>query len=139
MCINYAEHYKIEEEDNLPKELKSLNLVAMGRRIRSVRDARKLTREELAEKVDLSPQFIADVEYGNKGISITTLYQLAQVLNVKADYLLSGKIYDVETNEEAVKTCEEIDGILKTFDLETLRGFREISGLYVDTLNKLKD
>lgn len=122
----------------MSEELKTLDLVAMGRRIRSVRDARKLTREQLAEMIDLSPQFITDVEYGNKGISISTLYQLSQALNVKADYLLFGKTYDIDNNSDAMRTCEELQGILKSFDFQTLKGFREISRLYVDTMNSLK-
>ena len=122
----------------MSEELKTLDLVAMGRRIRSVRDARKLTREQLAEKIDLSPQFITDVEYGNKGISISTLYQLSQALNVKADYLLFGKTYDIDNNSDAMRTCEELQGILKSFDFKTLKGFKEISRLYVDTMNNLK-
>ena len=122
----------------MSEELKTLDLVAMGRRIRSVRDARKLTREQLAEMIDLSPQFITDVEYGNKGLSISTLYQLSQALNVKADYLLFGKTYDIDNNSDAMRTCEELQGILKSFDFQTLKGFREISRLYVDTMNSLK-
>lgn len=123
----------------MSKELHSLDLVAMGKRIRSTREARKLTREELAEKVELSPQFIADVEYGNKGVSISTLYQLAQVLNVSADYFLSGKVYDFDNNDTAAKTCEDINELLKSFDMDALEGFREISRIYVDTLNKIKE
>ena len=54
-------------------ELKELNQIAVGRRIRTMREARGMSREALAEIVDISPQFIADIEYGNKGMSIRTL------------------------------------------------------------------
>ena len=116
----------------MSKELKELNKVAIGRRIRTVREARNLTREQLAEKIDVSPQFIADVEYGNKGVSIRTLFQLSQVLKVSAEYLLSGQLYDVDENEAAMKTCEEIKDVLGTMDIDALKGFREISRVYVD-------
>ena len=116
----------------MSKELKELNKVVMGRRIRTVREARNLTREQLAEKIDVSPQFIADVEYGNKGVSIRTLFQLSQVLKVSAEYLLSGQLYDVDENEAAMKTCEEIKDTLSTMDIDALKGFREISRVYVD-------
>lgn len=116
----------------MSKELKELNKVAMGRRIRTVREARNLTREQLAEKIDVSPQFIADVEYGNKGVSIRTLFQLSQVLKVSAEYLLLGQLYDVDENEAAMKTCEEIKDTLSTMDIDALKGFREISRVYVD-------
>lgn len=38
----------------MEQELKKLDVKAMGRRLRVIREARKMTREALAEKVDLS-------------------------------------------------------------------------------------
>ena len=40
------------------KELKQLETKDMGMRLRKVREERKMTRETLAEKVDLSVNFI---------------------------------------------------------------------------------
>ena len=51
--------------------------------------------KKLAELLDVSPQFVADIEYGNKGISIKRFYLLSQVLDVTADYLLAGNIYSM--------------------------------------------
>ena len=123
----------------MPNELKQLDLKAMGRRIRSTRDARGLTREELAELLELSPQFIADVEYGNKGVSVRTLYQISQVLRISSEYLLSGVLYDIDKNEDAARFCNEIKETINAFDEEALKGFREISRIYADTLNKIKE
>ena len=66
-------------------ELKELNQIAVGRRIRTIREARGMSREALAEIVDISPQFIADIEYGNKGMSIRTLFFLKQDLGLTSD------------------------------------------------------
>lgn len=118
-------------------ELKPLNLTAMGRRIWGIREVRGYTREELAEILELSPQFIADVEYGNKGISVRTLYHLAQALNVSANYIISGCKYDIEQDENAKHICEDIKDVLETLDLDALRGFRNISRVYVDTVQEL--
>ena len=76
----------------MSEELKELSITAMGRRIRVIRERKEITREELAEKMDISPAFISDVEYGNKGMSIKNLYLLSQLLGVSAEYLLSGKL-----------------------------------------------
>lgn len=73
----------------MSEELKELSITAMGRRIRVIRERKEITREELAEKMDISPAFISDVEYGNKGMSIKNLYLLSQLLGVSAEYLLS--------------------------------------------------
>ena len=84
------------QEKSKTKELKQLNINAMGRRIRVIRERKDLSREELAEKIGITPAFISDVEYGNKGMSIKNLYLLSQLLDVSVDYLLSGTLYSMD-------------------------------------------
>lgn len=79
------------QEKSKTKELKQLNINAMGRRIRVIRERKDLSREELAEKIGITPAFISDVEYGNKGMSIKNLYLLSQLLDVSVDELLPVK------------------------------------------------
>ena len=68
--------------------LRELDIKEMGRRVRLRREFLGWSRDQLAEKIDVSGQFIADIEYGHKGMSVQTLYKLSQALNVSADYLL---------------------------------------------------
>ena len=93
-----------------------------------------MTREALAEKVDVSVNFISDIEYGNKSPSAKTLFLLVQALDVTADYVLSGNTYDIDTDEHAGEICSEIMGILTGCDSEQLKSFRDISIIYVDAL-----
>ena len=58
----------------MAEKLRPLDQTEMGKRVRSRREAVGLSRENLAERLDVSAQFIADIEYGNKGISIKKLY-----------------------------------------------------------------
>ncbi|MGN0162492.1 MAG: helix-turn-helix domain-containing protein [Candidatus Ornithomonoglobus sp.] len=67
----------------------------MGIRIKALRNEKRLTREQLAEKAEISTQFLADIESGNKGMSVATLYKLSKALCVSSDYLLFGN----ENNE----------------------------------------
>jgi transcriptional regulator with XRE-family HTH domain len=68
----------------------SMDLKAIGRRVRFQREQMHLTREELAEKLDVSAKFCADIEYGMKGMSISTLNNLSEILNLSTDYILKG-------------------------------------------------
>ena len=61
-----------------------------GSRILSARKARGLTREKLAEKADISVQFLADIEKGRKNMTVTTLRKLSAALMVSADYIING-------------------------------------------------
>ena len=67
-----------------------LDLKAIGIRIRTQRECLHLTREKMAEKLNVSSKFCADIEYGSKGMSIKTLLKLSQILNLSTDYILKG-------------------------------------------------
>lgn len=60
----------------------------LGARVKLRRKEKKLTREQLAEKIDVSVRFLADVESGAVGVSLATLKELCEALELSADYLL---------------------------------------------------
>lgn len=63
----------------------------MGIRIQELRKERNMTREELAEKAEISTKFLYEVEIGKKGISAETLLKIAVALSASCDYLLTGE------------------------------------------------
>lgn len=65
--------------------------IEIGERIKKKRKSLKMTREELAEIVDISPQFLANIECGKKGMSFTTLKNLCFALGTSCDYIILGK------------------------------------------------
>ncbi len=58
-------------------------LKLLGKNIKKYREARKYSQEFLAEKVDLSREYITRIENGQKFISLRKLFLLADVLAVK--------------------------------------------------------
>ena len=117
-------------------ELKELDRIAMGRRVRVMREARNLTREALAESLDISPQFVADIEYGSKGISIRTLFQLGQVLGVTSDYILGGRLFPADEDDEALKLSEDIMAMLRVCSASQLEDLRPICKIFIDRIDK---
>ena len=73
------------------KEKKPHN-IKIGQRIRSAREAKGWTREQLAEKIDLSVQFITDLELGNSGIRLDRFAILCQLLDADAHTILFGDV-----------------------------------------------
>lgn len=69
---------------------KSLN-IAIGNRIRISRENAGLTQEALAERLNLSTQFISTIERGVAGASLETVINLCDVLNVSSEWLLRGR------------------------------------------------
>lgn len=56
--------------------------VTIGQRIRSYRLQAGLTQEALAEKADVHPTYIGQVERGKKNQTLVTLEKILQTLNV---------------------------------------------------------
>lgn len=71
--------------------MKTVDYREMGLRIRTQRELLGYTREQLAEKLDVSTKFCADIELGIKGVSIQTLAKLSELLCLSTDYILFGE------------------------------------------------
>ena len=65
--------------------------VSLGQRIRKRRQILKITQQELAQAVGMTPQHISAIEQDKWSPSLVLLPKLAEVLGVSTDYLLSGK------------------------------------------------
>lgn len=64
--------------------------IQIGEQIRIARENAKFTQEKFAERIDVSPQYISDLERGVVGISIPTLKRACIALGVSSDQILFG-------------------------------------------------
>jgi len=64
--------------------------IQIGFRVKKARESAGLTQEQLAELVDVTPQYLSGVERGAVGLSIPVLLRLCSVLLVSSDYILVG-------------------------------------------------
>lgn len=72
----------------------------IGYRIREQRQRYNLTLEVLAEKVDLSPNYMGKIERGEKKFSFEAIVKISRSLNVTVDHLLYGSSEKNEGMEE---------------------------------------
>ena len=70
----------------------SLNNFALGKTIRHYRKKRGMSQSYLSEKIEKSPTYLSYVESGLRGISLETLIDLANALNVTTDALLKDSL-----------------------------------------------
>jgi len=63
----------------------------VGERIKELRKIRNMTREELAEKSEISSKFLYEIELGKKGLSADTLVKIAKTLSCSCDYIMTGE------------------------------------------------
>lgn len=71
------------------REKKEIN-VQIGERIKLARENAKLTQEQFAERIDVSPQYVSDLERGVVGASVSTLKRICVMLGISADQILFG-------------------------------------------------
>ena len=67
----------------------------LGIRIREIRKTRELSQEELAERADISTQYVSNIERGKENPTLDLLLRLAEALRVSL-----GQLCDFETVEQ---------------------------------------
>ena len=75
----------------MAKKARDGEAAAIGGRIRQVRQAKRLTLEQLAEAAETSVQFLSQVEKGEQSMTMVKFAHLATALGMSSDYLLYGR------------------------------------------------
>jgi len=82
--------------------------VSLGQRIRKRRQSLKVTQQELAQALGMTPQHISAIEQDKGAPSLALLPKLADELGVSTDYLLSGKEGIITDVIPAIKADKEL-------------------------------
>ena len=67
-----------------------VDYVEIGKRIRNARKNLKLTQEKLAEKIDVAPSYISEIERGTSICSLFVIVKIANILKLNLDNLICG-------------------------------------------------
>jgi len=82
--------------------------MSLGERTKQRRQALKITQQQLAQSVGMTPQHISAIEQGKWAPSLTLLPKLAGELGVTTDYLLCGKESLVTDTIPAIKADKRL-------------------------------
>ena len=82
--------------------------VSLGKRIKKRRQALKITQQELAQGLGITPQHISAIERDKWTPSITLLPKLAEELGVSVDHLVSGKESVITDTIPAIKADKSL-------------------------------
>jgi transcriptional regulator with XRE-family HTH domain len=74
---------------------------SIGLAARQARRARKLTQEDVADRVGVSTQFYGRIERGYALPSVTTLRRMLEVLDLRADALLGVSVSEAASDDDA--------------------------------------
>lgn len=118
-----------DEKKALKKEKRHALNQEIGKRIQKMRLKAEITQEQFAEMLDVSNQFISDLERGITGASLVTLVEISRILCVPTDYLLKGESPDnsshqIQIENQVLDLCEEEYEILLHSINTTLKALR---------------
>ncbi len=88
------------------REKKEIN-IQIGEQIKAAREKAKLTQEQFSEKIEVSPQYVSDLERGVVGVSISTLKRICLVLGISSDQILFADCPDNDIDALAEK-CKRL-------------------------------
>ena len=100
----------------------------IGNRLKKCRNVKKITQEQLAERIGLEPKSYSNIERGYRLFSVEILLKLMEVLEVSADYILTGRI-----NKETPVT-----GILNALDHEDAARLEMMIQLFYESVKSYK-
>ncbi len=75
---------------------------AFGRKIKTAREKMGLTQFQLSEKIDVSPNFLGDIERGIKLPSLNKLILLSNTLKLSLDSMFSESLDNILYEPESV-------------------------------------
>ena len=93
-----------------------------SKRLKHIREEKKLSQAELAQKAELQTAAVSHFETGQRKPSFDNLKRLADALNVSVDYLLGREIKD--SGDIAEKLFRDFEK-LSTNDQQKIKEFAE--------------
>lgn len=88
----------------------------LGARIKELRKARRLSQDQLSEKINIDPKHLSRIEVGKSYPSLDTLEKIAKALNVEIKDL-----FEFMHHTGSKELSENISRLLKESDEEKLR------------------
>lgn len=110
-----------------------LDYKAIGKRIKIARIKADMTQEMLAEKIELSPTHLSNIETGTTRVSLTTIVSIANGLGITVDDILCDNVIKARVQIE-----NDIAEILDDCDEYEIRMIKDMVVALKETLRKDK-
>ena len=107
-----------------------MDFYLLGQRIRHERLKQQYTQASIAEKLDISTNYMGQIERGDRKPSLETLVDICNVLGTNLDYLLIGNI-QVEEDQIIKDTVSKMNRLDKKGKLF----ISNVLSAYIDTLS----
>lgn len=105
-----------------------MNLQNLGNKIRTERQMRGITQEQLAERADISTNFMSLIENG-RNMSVETLVKISEILGVSVDYLLTDTIelYSDKIIAQIAQSLANLNDDEKLYFLNMIKQYKSLN------------
>ena len=104
------------------------NIIESGLRIKALRLARNITRQQLADEIGISLDAMRKIETGTNGARIDTLVSIADLFCVSLDFLVCGCEKKVEIDSLLAGLNDREVQFIRNIVLNTIENMPLISG-----------
>jgi transcriptional regulator with XRE-family HTH domain len=109
-CKIYIRFYKKQGGELMSEVTETFDFMPIGQAIKKAREQSGLTREQLAEKLDITPRHLQSIENEGQHPSFQLFVQLITMFNISADqYIFSDK----QTDKTSLR--RQVDALLDAF------------------------
>lgn len=111
-----------------------MDFYLLGQKIRDLRTLHHFSQADLAELIDVSTNYIGQIERGDRKPSLETLVSLCNVLDTSMDYILSDSL---TTNEDQlirdiISKLQDLSIDEKTFFYSTIVNYSQLKKKQTD-------
>jgi len=104
---------------------------SVGRRVHDFRTEHGYTQFQFAELIDISVNFLSEIENGKKGMSQDTIGKLCRTFDLSADYILFGTPHE---QTQSIHDTAALIELANSLDAESLKVVTD----YLVSLQKIK-
>ena len=105
----------------------TVDLQAMGQRIKTLRLAQKKTQQAFADMIHISTSYLALIEQGKRSASLDIVAQVAKTCNVSVDFLIFG-----EALESSSANQKKFDALCHQYADEDIQRALSLCAFYLN-------
>jgi transcriptional regulator with XRE-family HTH domain len=102
-------------EDMTMYQTKKHDMRAFGQAVKEAREQKGLSREKLAEMLDLSPRYLMYIETRGQHPSLQKLYEIATLFSISID-----QFFFIDTTKSKTTNRRQLDSLLDGMDEKDL-------------------
>ena len=111
----------------MKRKVEKYDFKALGQAIKEARKAKGISRNQLADKMNIAPRYIASIENSGQHPSLQIFYELVSILDVSVDqFFFPNKESDKSTQRRQLESLlDEMDTKDLTIMTATAKGIQE--------------